>query len=83
MNTRRAVALLREIAELDEEAARLAAERARAARALAEALEDPEPVAPPPDRRLRGRGVMLLPPTRPPSELDQKRARQALRKGGA
>jgi hypothetical protein len=74
VNTRRAVALLREIAALDEEAARLAQERAQRARALAEALEDPEEPMPDPRqaRRLRGRGVMLLPPSRPTNEIDQK-----------
>jgi hypothetical protein len=80
MNSRRAAALLREIAALDDEAARVAAERAQRARALAEALEDPEEPAPR-VKRTRGSGAMLLPPTRPPSELDQARARKALREG--
>jgi hypothetical protein len=81
VNTRRAAALFREIAAIDEDLARLTQERARLERAFAEALEDPE--APPPSvpsvRRKRGRGSMFLPPTRPPSEIDQKRARKALR----
>ena len=83
MNTRRAAAVLRELAALDDEAARLATERAQRHRALAEALEDPEDAASDPKtrRRPRGRGVMLLPPTRPPSQIDQARARKALRDG--
>ena len=83
MNTRRAAALLREMAAHDENAARLVQERARLARALAEALEDPEEPALSAHaaRRPRGRGVMLLPPTRPPSQIDQARARKALRDG--
>jgi hypothetical protein len=82
VNTRRAVVLLREVASLDEEAARLAHERALRLRALAEALEDPEESVStaPARRRPRGRGVLLLPPTQAPSEIDQQRARKALRK---
>ncbi len=77
MNTRRAAAALRRLADLDDEAARLAQERARTARALAEALEDPEE-PPAPVRRRRGRGSLLLPPMNAPCELDQRRARSAL-----
>jgi hypothetical protein len=82
VNTRRAAAVLREMAALDDDSARLLQDRARLARALAEALEDPEAPAPtePRVRRQRGRGSMILPPTRPPSEIDQKRARKALPK---
>lgn len=81
MNTRRVIAIHREIAAIDEDMARLALERARLQKALAEAYEDPEEPAPNAqgDRRPRGRGAMLLRPTRPPSEIDQKRACKALR----
>jgi hypothetical protein len=78
MNRRRAKAALRQLAAAEEEAARLAQERATAVRELAEAIEDPDD--PPTKVERRGRGCMLQRPraTRPPSEVDQKRARKAL-----
>jgi hypothetical protein len=72
VNTRRAAALNRAIASLDEETSRIAGQRARLQRELAEALEDPEE-APAAVRRVRGVGALL----KPPDELDRRRAKMA------
>jgi hypothetical protein len=75
----RAAALLRALAQCDEE-------RAALQRELADALEENAPSdngnQEPLPRRSRGKGVLLASPLMPPTEIDRARARRALSGAG-
>lgn len=71
MNARKVARLHRELAEVD-------ADRSRLLLALAAAFEEDEEKIDTGSRRPRGPGSMLLPPSPPVNDLDQRRAAKLL-----